>query len=608
MGSNVNRLFRILKLNWKRMAEFELMYKVLSVMIFTPVLVVMFNASMKISGYKYITIDNVYRYLKKPTTIVMLVLIILMVTFFTLMEISANIYIIDQSYQRNITNIKDVLLFSLKNAIRAFSIRNIFLAIMMMAATLFLNTAVTSGYIGFISVPGFITAFISANKYFRWVLYGIGAVLILLFTRWIYAFQYFTLEKCSFIKACKKSSNLNKGNKLKDCVVIILLELLCSIAFILAVVPIVILFAGIYKVFSSYEIIYYVLLSAVIVIITILGVLFIALSMPVLYTCISILYYRHKVEKAEEIVHCKKSVYQFDLNKKKKIKRLEYIVFWVALAVCTVYVHMAASGKINFNVEYLKTMEVTAHRGASVKYPENSMSAFEGAVELGADWIELDVQQTGDGKIIVMHDTNLKRTTGKNKNIWDMDYDDIAKLECGKWFSKDFKGEKIPLLEEVVEYAKDKGIKLNIELKPTGHEEDFEKTVIDIVDEYGYKSKCVITSQNYTTLKRVKKYDEEVTTVYVMGVAYGNIVKLKAADNFSVKSYYADEELVRRVHNAGKQLYVWTVNTEAGINKMIDLKVDNIITDNINLAKKCIYRKKAGGKLVRFFDKLLLNE
>ncbi|MDE5780326.1 MAG: hypothetical protein K2I03_02445 [Lachnospiraceae bacterium] len=131
---------------------------------------------------------------------------------------------------------------------------------------------------------------------------------------------------------------------------------------------------------------------------------------------------------------------------------------------------------------------------------------------------------------------------------------------------------------------------------------------MDIVNEYEYKYRCVITSQNYKALKNVKKYDEEITTVYVMGVAYGNILKLTAADNFSIKYYYATDELIKRVHNAGKELYVWTVNSESSINKMIDLNVDNIITDNISLAKKCIYRKKAGNKAVKYFDKLLLKE
>ncbi|MBD5137480.1 MAG: glycerophosphodiester phosphodiesterase [Lachnospiraceae bacterium] len=605
---NVNKLFKIIRLNWRCMVEFELLYRFFSVLIFAPILLIMFNISMTISGYKYITVDNVNGYIKSPITIIMVIMLVLTVTFFALMEISANIYIIDQSYQRNITNIKDVLIFSLRNAIRAFSIRNIFLAIMVMATTLFLNTGITSGYISTVSVPGFFTAFITANKYLKRILYATMILSAFFFIKWIYVFQYFTLEKCSFVTACKKSNNLNKGHKLKDFVTILLMEMLCTAVFAAVTALVVLIFAGIYKFFSSYEIVYYMMLSAVIVVTTMLGVLFLALSMPMLFACISVMFYRHKVETGERIQHCMKSKYRVDIIKKKKIKRLEHIIFWVSLAVCTVYVYMAAAGNISLNVEYLKSMEITAHRGASAKYPENSMSAFEGAVELGADWIELDVQQTKDGEIIVMHDSNFKRTTGKNCNVWKMKYEDVENLDCGKWFSKDYKGERVPLLKDVVEYAKAEGIKLNIELKPTGHEKDFEKAVIDIVNEYEYKNRCVITSQNYKALKNVKKYDEEITTVYVMGVAYGNILKLTAADNFSIKYYYATDELIKRVHNAGKELYVWTVNSESSINKMIDLNVDNIITDNISLAKKCIYRKKAGNKAVKYFDKLLLKE
>lgn len=137
-----------------------------------------------------------------------------------------------------------------------------------------------------------------------------------------------------------------------------------------------------------------------------------------------------------------------------------------------------ASGNANFNIEYLHTTEVTAHRGASSVYPENTLRAFSGAVELGADWIELDVQQTRDGQIIVMHDTNLARTTGLRQDIWQTDYAQIAGLDAGSWFSEEFAGEPVPLLSDALSFAKEHDIRLNIELKPTGHETDFEQAVV----------------------------------------------------------------------------------------------------------------------------------
>ena len=261
-------------------------------------------------------------------------------------------------------------------------------------------------------------------------------------------------------------------------------------------------------------------------------------------------------------------------------------------AGCSIFTYQLVTGKINPKIEYIRKMDITAHRGASVKYPENTLSAFVGAKKLGADWIELDVQQTKDKQIVVSHDTNLKRVTGVNKDIIDMDYSEIKKLDAGSFFDKKFKNEKIPLLSEVLEFAKKNNIRLNIELKPTGKETDFEKQVVDLIKEYQFENRCIVTSQMYNVLKNTKNVDKNIKTVYVMSIAIGNITDAKYADAFSVEASNVNPDLVNKVHNEGKELLAWTVNTEESINKMIDMNVDNIITDNIELGKELVEKSK----------------
>ena len=91
------------------------------------------------------------------------------------------------------------------------------------------------------------------------------------------------------------------------------------------------------------------------------------------------------------------------------------------------------------------------------------MRAFEGAREMGADWIELDVQQSRDGQIIVMHDTNFRRTAGVDANTWELTYEEILELDVGSFFDAAYAGEKVPLLSEAAQFAKENGIKLNKE-------------------------------------------------------------------------------------------------------------------------------------------------
>ena len=150
----------------------------------------------------------------------------------------------------------------------------------------------------------------------------------------------------------------------------------------------------------------------------------------------------------------------------------------------------------------------------------------------------------------------------------------------------------MPLLSEVIAFAKESGIKLNIEMKPTGHEHEFEQKVAEIIATEKFADQCVVTSQVYDVLEKMKSCDSRIQTVYVMSIAYGDINVLAAADHFSIEASNVTEKLVSDVHNAGKEIYAWTVNTEENINRMIDLNVDNIITDDITRAKECIYLSK----------------
>lgn len=238
-------------------------------------------------------------------------------------------------------------------------------------------------------------------------------------------------------------------------------------------------------------------------------------------------FYGHKEDRQEEIVHGGADRYQ-EKEKRRKIRyAAEGVILLGAVICCCFYLYGIYNHKVSVQIEYVRTMEVTAHRGASARYPENTMAAFEGAKELGADWIELDVQQSRDGQIFVMHDTNFIRTAGVDRNTWEMNYDEIRTLDVGSFFSSRFAGERVPLLSEVIAFAKENGIKLNIEMKPTGHEHEFEQKVAEIIATEKFADQCVVTSQVGSVeiktiycfgLHRILRVQDQKTeeTVYVM--------------------------------------------------------------------------------------------
>lgn len=585
------QLKKILSINGKTLVGFELIFKLITVLIAMPLFLGMFDLLMKISGYSYLTLENVESFLVHPFTLFFLLLFIVLLAVYNVFDIVTVIIILDQSYQKRKIGILDAVRLSVRKCRKLFRPRRLSLVFLTLFLVPFLSLGMASGLISTIQIPQFIRSYIVKNHML--LLSGVVMVLLAaLLLRWIYSLHYFVLEDRKPKEAGKRSRRLGKKKHLKDFLSLAGVQIGISAAYSICIVIGILLIVvidhilGRFTLFSS-------LISVVIWMFnTVLVVIFMALSIPVSCICISMLYYAHKQEKGEEI---HSFVPKEGRKTGKENRRLHVVISLITIAAVvlgTVFILGLYRGRYNLNVEYARTTEVTAHRGASVDYPENTMSAFIGAKEMGADWIELDVHQTKDGKIIVMHDENFKRTTGVNKNVWELTYEEVSQLDAGSYFGAEFQGERIPLLSEVIEFAKENNIRLNIELKPTGHEMDFEKSVIDIIVEYDFLEDCVITSQIYHVMENVKAYNEEIETVYVMGLAYGNITILDAADHFSIEAASVTASLVHRVHGEGKELYAWTANSRESIQRMMELNVDNIITDNISLAKDTIYAGK----------------
>lgn len=598
-------LLKLLRKNWRQLVAFELFYKVVSTAVLLPLMIGCFDISMRVTGYTYLTADNLCSYLLHPFTLLMLLFILFSLTFYTLFDISAIIYIFDQSYQQKQVDFLSIFIYSFHSAKKLFQGFNFSIALFVLFLLPFMNIGVASSYLSMITIPSFIKEELHNHWYYT-AGFIVGVMLIVfLIIRWIYNIHYFVLEHCSFAAACRKSAKLLKKHFFYMAFCFILFEFISTLAFKLETQLSLLLFTMLGQLALSGSLLRSFVLSSCITILIVLLLVAIALSTPICYGFISISFYRFKEEIGEPIVRNPRYDYKMRPRILKYQKRVEFFAFLISSVFCIIYIFLLATGQINFNVEMLHTTEVSAHRGASALYPENSMSAFEGAVELGADWIELDVQETKDGQIIVMHDANLRRTTGINRAVWTVTYDEIKGLDCGSWFHPKFAGQRIPLLSDVLAFAKEQNIRLNIELKPTGHENNLEEKVVDLILEQNLQNDCVVTSQTYHALENVKAYNPDIFTVYVCSVAYGNITHLSDADAFSIDASFASKSLITRIHNAGKQVYVWTVNKKANIDRMIDLNVDNIITDNIILTKNCIYDSKTSNGIDSFIKKLL---
>ena len=263
-------------------------------------------------------------------------------------------------------------------------------------------------------------------------------------------------------------------------------------------------------------------------------------------------------------------------------------------AICIVSVFFSVPRRFaqirwSMNTEYGFPM-IMAHRGFSEMAPENTIPAFQMCIDEDFSAAELDVQMLKDGTIIVMHDDNLKRTTGIDKNVWEVTYDEIKDLDNGSFFDERYEGTRIPTLDEVIKLAgsgKDK-LYLNIEIKRNGHDDGIAEKVIQIIEDNNYMNNCDITSQDYSTLEEVRAINPYVLTAYTSVIGIGDIETLEAADIISIQETFATYENIERIHRAGKRVFVWTINELDTMEKLVNLNVDAILTNNPTLCKAVI--------------------
>ena len=204
--------------------------------------------------------------------------------------------------------------------------------------------------------------------------------------------------------------------------------------------------------------------------------------------------------------------------------------------------------------------------------------SVETALEHGSPRIELDVQMTADGVAVVTHDTSLRRCTGCNANIYDLPYAQVQQLDAGRWFHRQFTGSYIPTLEEVLALCKGKA-ELNIEIKPSTFTPTLEAETVRLIHAYDYGADCVVTSQSYETLCKVKELDPDITTGYILALGVGTYYDLPAADFFSVESTFITSGMVQQIHLRGKTVSAWTVNRAEDARDLLSLGVDDVITD-----------------------------
>jgi len=239
-------------------------------------------------------------------------------------------------------------------------------------------------------------------------------------------------------------------------------------------------------------------------------------------------------------------------------------------------------------LQFENVAAVMAHRGASAAAPENTIAAIRGAIDSGAQWVEIDVQETTDGQVVVIHDSDLKKVGGSPLTVAGSTLAQLRQVDIGSRFSPEFADQRIPTLEEVLRLCKDR-IGVNIELKYFGKQVRLEERVAEIVERTGMTDQVMFMSLSYDGIQVLHRLRPEWRVGLLSSVAVGNLANLDV-DFLALNGRAGSRHLIRKAHQRGKEVFVWTVNDAVTMTSMLGRGADALITDEPALAVSVLNR------------------
>lgn len=249
-----------------------------------------------------------------------------------------------------------------------------------------------------------------------------------------------------------------------------------------------------------------------------------------------------------------------------------------------------------------------AHRGASGLAPENTLAAMREALGFPfVTGIELDVQLSSDGIPVVIHDDTLRRTTGRKGRVADYTAAELSRMDAGSWLSSAFRGETIPLLEQVLELTAGKA-KLNVELKTYGGRyPGMEQAVVDALRKQGLQGTTVITSFDPLALRRVREIAPEQQIGLIIDAAPPGLVqglRQLGASFLSIGHKHLNSERVKSFENAGLTVMAWTVNDQKRMRQLGAMSGTlQICTNYPDRFQAASQPRAAGNKLLQWLSR-----
>lgn len=558
--------------NWPSILFFEITYKIAGYLLFLNLWDLLKASALRAAGVSVIGQRNIGLVFRSPFCVLLILCFFLFLVYYVYLEITALVLYCEEGWQGRFISIWPLWKQAFLRSLALFQPRNL-PAILALVPVIGLSALpLTNGFAGKIQIPEFVFDYLKGAPSLFAAFLAVMAALNLLLFFCLFSFPAVILGGKRYCGALGESWRLLKGRKLKTA----LFLLACVLAFLLAALLLSVCMILLLWGFSKLEFapdggksaftFHYLKWSAV------GGVLLGILGPVSLFSAILSLYHHYRGDPRPCAAPAKRTV-----------KSVLFSGFFVAAALFALMVFSETElGGVPYSAPQAG-MIVVSHRAGAAFAPENTLAALEWSIREGAGMVEIDVQQTRDGELIVLHDSDFRRVAGLDQKVWETDYSTVQSLDAGSHFSPAFAGERIPTLSEMLNAAKGR-IRLMIELKATGHETALVEQTIARIRAAGMENQCVIASMDSLLLQKSKELAPGINTVYITIMAFSDRYDLPYVDGYSVETSFLNAELVTQLHAEGKEVYAWTANSDANMLKIIRMGADGLVTDNPPLA------------------------
>lgn len=568
--------FRDFKTTYKKYLLFELIHTIITSFLFVPLISYIVGRMLVKMGSRSLINKDVFKTALSYEGILGVIMVSILFITFIFIEYGILIIISQKRYFQKEISILNSFVTVLKKIPKMLSIGILPLVILLLFLTPFIELPISSVLAKDLNVPLYVKRRILDSYRDLFIYFSLLFSLGYIFLRLIFTFHLIIIENKSTLKSIGYSWKLTDNREIKILIRLILFNgliiaigflFISSITFITNKIGTVIISRYLEELFITFSgYISYILIS---------------LLAPTNVIFITRLYY-NRMKDVNDEVKDNLIPYKNELLKKveykfyKLLHKRRYTLIFVL--IISLVITFSINYFLNKDVIYMgRNISIAAHRSNAVSTPENSLSGIRTALEKNIEFIEIDVQLTKDGEVVVYHDISLRRLTGQSHNISELTYKDLSEIDIGIGYSNEFEGERIPTLDQVLKEVKGKS-KLIVELKSYGAKEELVENVVKTIEKNNMTKEVYIQSFDNRLLRMIRKINKNINIGQVMYIAAGDLSYLDV-DFYAIEKSMLSDRLVQHARKNNREVWVWTVNEEDNMREVLSYDIDGIITD-----------------------------